>query len=285
MASSSSARKVARVAARSGGGPTPAKQSNWLFPLAIVLIVGLGIGIVAVARNTYGGFGDDGSKPRAQLGQDDAVFDHWHAAFAVNVCGKELPFVPQKEPDPLGIHTHSDGLIHIHPFSTRSAGKNATLKRFFDQAGMQVTDKGFKDPSSDKVYEEGKTTCGGKPGEVIVAHWKDATTAASQKPDKIFRKDFGSIRFTEDLGAYTLAFEVKGDTDIPAPSSAADIVENGTKDGGNTPSNAPSPDDPAASTVPTESVPSESSVPSETTEPTATTAGQGSATTVAGSGG
>jgi hypothetical protein len=278
MASSSSAKKVARVAARSGGGPTPAKQSNWLFPVAIVAIVLLGVGIVAFARNTYGGTSGDNSHPQAQLGQDDSTFDHWHAAFAVNVCGKELPPVPQKEPDPLGIHTHADGLIHIHPFSTRSAGKNATMKRFFDQTGMTVTNEGFKYPDSKQVYEEGKTTCGGKPAQLVLAHWKDATTAASQPPDKIFTKDFGSVRFTEDHGAYTLAFEVKGQKNIPAPSSAAQIDQLGSVDGGSTQNNAPSPTDPAATSAPVASQPT-ASLPTATTSKSTATTSKSTATT------
>ena len=41
--------------------------------------------------------------------------DHWHAAFGVNVCGEWLPNAPEFE-DAEGIHTHGDGLMHIHPF-------------------------------------------------------------------------------------------------------------------------------------------------------------------------
>ena len=66
--------------------------------------------------------------------------DHWHAAFAVDICGKEQPPVQDGPVDKLGIHTHGDGVIHIHPFVTRAAGKGANLGRFFTQVGMKVTD-------------------------------------------------------------------------------------------------------------------------------------------------
>ena len=88
MASSSSAKKVARVAARSGGGPKANKQAVWLFPAAIAAIVVLGVGIVVFARSKNAGIGDNDQKPRARL-SDTSAYDHWHASFATNVCGKE----------------------------------------------------------------------------------------------------------------------------------------------------------------------------------------------------
>ncbi len=100
----------------------------------------------------------------------------------------------------------------------------------------------------------------------MVAHWKDATTAASNKPDKIFRSDFASIRFTENYGAYTLALIPKGTTAIAAPSSSAEIETLGAADGGTPGDTSPTPE----GTTPTES--------SDTTtapEVTSTTAANG----------
>ncbi len=232
MASSSSAKKVARVAAKSGSGPKTKKQANWLFPAAIVAIVAIGAGIVFYASDKYGGSQANTERPRAQLSASEP-FDHWHAAFAINVCGEELaPQNDATELDPLGIHTHGDGLVHIHPFATRSAGKGATMQRFFDQVGLTVTDDGFKIGEGDDaiVRKAGTTKCGGKDTELTLVHWKDAEQAATGQPDEVYTKDFGSIRYTEDLGAYTLALEPKG-TVVPPPSSAAQIVELGSRDG------------------------------------------------------
>lgn len=245
MASSSSAKKVARVAAKSGSGK-PAGAStgsnrNWLFGLGIVAIFALGIGVVAMARGENEGYGDNSKAPKANL-QNGDPFDHWHAAFAVEVCGKLLDPVPQAEPDVQGIHTHGDGLIHIHPFTRSAAGNRATLSKFFDQTGLKVTNTGFEVPEGMAMADGattvkvGETTCGGKEGELVLAHWKDAATAAGTKPDQIIRKDFGKVKFTEDLGAYTLAFIAKGDTDqINPPTSAADIASLGAADGGAAP--------------------------------------------------
>jgi hypothetical protein len=249
MASSSSAKKVARVAAKSGsnkpaGGSTGTGR-NWLFALGIVAIIALGIGVVAMARNENGGLGDNSTPPKANL-QNGDPFDHWHAAFAIEVCGKQLDPLQDGPQDVQGIHTHGDGLVHIHPFTRTAAGKRATLQRFFDQVSLKVTDTGFQMPKDmtmeggGTTVKEGETTCGGKAGELVLAHWKDAASAAGTKPDKIFRSGFGGIRFTEDLGAYTLAFVPKGSTDIDPPTSAADIESLGAADQGGAPTDSSS---------------------------------------------
>ena len=54
--------------------------------------------------------------------------------------------MPDGPDDPLGIHTHEDGLIHIHPFLAGAAGKAATLGKFFDQVGVKVTDSAITLP-------------------------------------------------------------------------------------------------------------------------------------------
>ena len=53
--------------------------------------------------------------------------DHWHAAYGVYLCDDFAPPITD-ERDPKGIHTHGDGIIHIHPFVRSSPGKNATLE-------------------------------------------------------------------------------------------------------------------------------------------------------------
>ncbi len=244
MPSSSSAKKVARVAARSapttGGSSGPVKQRNWLFPLAIVAIIAIGIGAVVLARGANKDATSNSIKPRAQVEQGKP-FDHWHAAFAINVCGTELPATPEPPTDTLGIHTHGDGLIHIHPFTVNAGGKQAKMGKFWDLIGLKVTDNGFQLPPTAKpidggrTVQEGKTTCDGKPGELVMAYWKDGTTATSSKPDKIYTSNFPSVRFTKDLSAYTLAYVAKGDRNIPAPSSAAEIKTLGACDGANPP--------------------------------------------------
>jgi peptidylprolyl isomerase len=69
-----------------------------------------------------------------------ANVDHWHGAYGVFDCDKYLPPIDGSElPDPDGIHTHADGLIHIHPFTERGAGDNARLTRFAGVVGLTLT--------------------------------------------------------------------------------------------------------------------------------------------------
>ena len=248
MASSSSAKKVARVAAKSGtgrpaGAAATGNQRNWLFAASIVAIVALGVGIVLFARDKNEGLGENTTPPKANL-QDGEPFDHWHAAFAISVCGKELPPIQDGATDPLGIHTHGDGLIHIHPFTRSSGGNRATLGKYLDQVDFIVTNTGFQLPNGlttedgGTTVKEGETTCGGEPGELVLAKWKDGATAADSEPDQIIREGFDSVRFTEDRSAMTLAFVPKGSTDISAPSTAPEIDALGAADGGASPNSS-----------------------------------------------
>lgn len=241
MPSSDSARKVARAASQGGGGSKAAKQRAWLFPLIVVVLLAGGIGLVAFARGENESSGANDTPPRARL-NETSPFDHWHAAFAINVCGDELPVLYDAGPDLLGIHTHEDGLIHIHPFSTRAAGNQATLGKFFDQVGLKVSDDAVELPSGlaeETVYRSGETTCGGEEAEWVMAHWKDASVASSTSPDQIIRSDFAAVKLSEDLGAYTLAFVPVGETDIAAPEVSSQTAELGAIDGGTTPLDAP----------------------------------------------
>lgn len=226
MGKASSAKKVAR-AVKSGGNKT-SKSKQLGFPLAIIAVVVLGLGLVTYARSSSQTGSDAANPPR--------VGDHWHAAYGVYLCDHFAINVSDRSPDALGIHSHDDGLVHIHPFSTGAAGKQAKFARFFDQTGLQVNNSEIKLPAASpfggRTYKEGETKCDGKPAEITVTHWKSALDAAQgKKPDQVMTKDFANIRFTEDLGAYTIAFAAKG-TKIPYPPRALDVANPSDVQGG-----------------------------------------------------
>ena len=75
MAKPTSAKKVARVAARSGGKTATAKQRGWLFPAAIVAIVVLGVGVLVYARKNNLASTSNKTPPRAAL-SDGKPSDH-----------------------------------------------------------------------------------------------------------------------------------------------------------------------------------------------------------------
>jgi hypothetical protein len=172
--------------------------------------------------------------------------------------------------DVSGIHTHGDGLIHIHPFTRSAAGERATMAKFFDQVDLKVTDDGFQLPDGLTVegggstVKTGETTCGGDEGELVLAFWEDARAAGSTEPDDIIRGGFESVRFEQDLSAYTLAFVPTGSTDIAAPSASAEIESLGAADAGGLPPGA----DPGPANVPQVEVPAEGEAPVEDTTET-----------------
>lgn len=220
MGKASSAKKVARAAR--AGGKTTGQRRNLGFPAAIVAIVVLGVGLIAFARSEQPG---DGSP---------ALGEHWHAAYGIYVCDRWVANLSDRGQDTLGIHTHTDGLVHIHPFLAGAAGSSATLGKFFDQVGMKVTDSSITLPPGDqfgeRTYKNGETKCGDEEGRVIMAYWEDAQDATGD-PDDVRTSNISGEHFKKDLGAVTIAFLPKGEDTIPAPPSAPGILQAATADG------------------------------------------------------
>jgi len=216
MGKASSSKKVAR-AARAGGrrGSGAPRQRDLLFPSVIGVIVIIGIALVTFSAH---------SRKSASEIPPIVNQDHWHAAYGIYICGKFQPNIPQFE-SAIGIHTHGDGVIHIHPFSSGGSGKNATLGHFLDQTDVKLTNDSLK--VGGKTYKVGKDKCDGKAAELVVAQWKDVQNTKS-KP-ALFRQDFNGIRFLATGEGYTIAFVKKG-TDIPKPPSAADLAALGATD-------------------------------------------------------
>jgi len=221
MGKASSKKRVQRA----GGAKKIAmrgKRRPYGFYALIAVLVVAGIGGIALARsgNSSGG---DGERPGVQ--------DHWHTAYAVDVCGTLLPNMAQPS-QLIGLHTHNDGLIHVEPYVTGSVldrGSNATLARFAEG------EPGFKLSSSEVQVPGGQlkkngNDCEGKPGRLTIRQWPNATADAFK--DYTNPKD---VKIT-DGGAVTIAFVPAG-TDIPKPSTIGNLSNpNAGEAGGTTPS-------------------------------------------------
>lgn len=210
MGKASSSKKVAR-AARAGSGRRVNKQRNLAFPAAIVVVVVLGLLLVVFARN---------DNTTTSTVKPVANVDHWHTAYGVYNCTSFLAAIPQYE-DSGGIHTHGDGVIHVHPFNSGSAGSNANLGKFITGSGVKVTASEIRMPNGGRDLKVSDAKCGGKPATVQVAVWENADTSKTTKP-KIYTSDFNTIRFDRDRMAMTIAFAPKGAT-IPPPPSVAEL--------------------------------------------------------------
>ncbi len=125
---------------------------------------------------------------------------HWHAAYVVRICDDVLaPF--DSDADPLGIHSHGDGLIHIHPFFEESGFERATLDLFADAMGFSL-DTGELTLPGGGTWRDGDL-CNGVPGRVYVDRWVDP--APQGAVERIFA-DPGGIGFAADGELYQIAF-------------------------------------------------------------------------------
>lgn len=221
MGKASSTKKVAR-AARAGGGSTRAGRSarSYFWPGFISVVVVLGTLGVVVSRSEKRSAAAPMSAPSRDSSPPRASVDHWHAAYGVDICGKFLSPVSDQT-DPIGIHTHGDGVIHVHPFRLKGransfSGKNANLRAFLRSVGGQISDKEIQVPGH-KAKRNGMK-CNGKPGQVQVVTWNkgdpvDQGTTVTGNP--------GDLRLLDHM-LVTVAFVPKG-TKIAQPTSAPQL--------------------------------------------------------------
>jgi hypothetical protein len=193
----------------------------------LALVIVLGSGLVVYARN---------DRNSEDLGGVPQLGDHIHQAIAFVACGEFLPDLPEFE-SPIGIHTHGDGVIHIHPFSQLGVGANATVERFFkdarDDGDLDVTLTNSKFSYQGETYEEGKTECEGvEDPELRVGYWENVQDEASEP--EVTTGDFTDRRLTTD-GAGLTIFYGDPDADIPKPPNAEQLHDLGAADGGQVP--------------------------------------------------
>lgn len=222
MGKASSAKKVAR-AARAGASTGPNERKQLGFPALVTTIVILGLGLVVFARASR----DAQASPTLQ--------DHWHNAYGVYDCRTDGFLAPfQSEFDPEGIHSHQDGVIHIHPFTASVTGKQATLEVFMDAMGAVITDDTLTLPGGETLTEG--VDCGGQPAVLQIARWTNLADLSA--PTEVVTEDLAGLRFLADAQALTIALAPEG-ADIPPPESldSLDAVRGQSRDEGVDPPN------------------------------------------------
>ena len=129
--------------------------------LAVVVVLGT-IGVVFSRQQRQDELARTGGEPPVAPAEGKPG-DHWHASLAFDVCGTMLPNITD-EKDTQGIHTHGDGVVHVHPFVRAASGTNATLGKFADVVGLKLSEDSFQLPGDEKHKTGDK--CGKKRGEV-----------------------------------------------------------------------------------------------------------------------
>jgi len=170
------------------------------FPMAVALVVVLGSLLVVWARTDR----EATSAPR--------VGDHWHSAYDIYVCdGYRSKIV--LETDPNGIHSHGDGLLHIHPFNKLASGRDAVLGEFFSAFGGRIDDASVVLDTGEELLEG--ADCGGQPMVLKVARF-DADDL--ERDPEVVTEDLAGVRFLKNREAFTIAM-VPADVVPPPPRS------------------------------------------------------------------
>ncbi|MGI9646200.1 MAG: hypothetical protein ACR2O6_12920 [Ilumatobacteraceae bacterium] len=239
-----------------------------MFPFAVALIIVLGFGLVVYARE---------SRPAADASAP-TIDDHWHHSYGFYLCDTwfELDGDAEEQDSTgflndefrrTGVHSHGDGLIHWHAFTSAATGRNATLGVFLDVYGVELTNTkltfpesqraGLPDGHDDGVYEEGETVCvidgEEKDGSLKVVVWDNFSDTDG---GTTFIADFNNIRLDQDGMAIAIAF-VPDNTDVSLPPSAPELPTLAQSDSGQL-----TPDDLFGGTdsVPADSVPEDTAV-------------------------
>ena len=293
MGKASSAKKVARLAQK-GKGRKVRFQGGTLFPALIVGIAVVGAALIVYSR---------ASIPNQNI--PPTVEDHWHASYGFYACDEWLPDLQgnKEEQDSAGqlisdgfrrtgIHSHNDGVIHWHPYSSSATGRNAKLGVFLDVYGIKLSDDKIEFPADQggAVYEEGVTKCTDADGKSVDGEIVVYAFDAFDTPDKYttYITNFDDVRLMQDGMAFSVVFAPAG-SKPELPPSAASLPELGAVDGGTT--GQPTTTVAGDSTVPGEStttvagattVPGATTMPSSSTTTAATTVAPAGPTTTAG---
>ena len=229
--SSSSTKKAARLAQK-GKGKKVRFQGGTLFPLIVAIVMVLGLGTIVYARQSVPA--DDSSPPTTN--------DHWHAAYGFYLCDtwQQLAGNLEEANTPgsqrfarTGVHSHDDGVIHWHPFTSSAVGKRAKLGVFLDVYDVELDNDSLKFPDDQlggKEYIEGETKCGTEDAELQVVVWDSFTDTDD---GTTYIANFDNIPIKNDGMVFAIAF-VPRDTDVPMPPWAAELVALGAADQGQT---------------------------------------------------
>jgi plastocyanin len=128
----------------------------WAPVVGIILVVFGILGFMFYAREATGA-------PR--------IDDHWHITYEIIICGERQPDVPRWEG---GVHTHGDGVIHLHPQTTSEEGAGARLVKWFEYGGdalgtgAKLTKTELQIPGQREVWKNGDECPDGTEGVLQV---------------------------------------------------------------------------------------------------------------------
>lgn len=240
----SSTKKAAKLAEK-GSGQRVRFQGGVVFPLAVAITIVLGLALVVYARETVPAA--DSSPP--------TINDHWHVAYGFYLCDGWVQLNGDLEERDsqgqftnvdfvrTGVHSHNDGVIHWHPYTSRATGRNAQFGVFLETYDVELADDAIRFPSLSafgpndgfldqapsqllEEYVEGETQCDGEDAEVTTKAWGSFTDTDGGTR---YISNMGNIRLQNDGMVFAVYF-TPDDVDQPMPPWAPDLPALGALD-------------------------------------------------------
>jgi len=159
----------------------------WAPVVVVVVVVTAVIGLFFVVRETA-------AQPR--------IGDHIHAAMDIYVCGQHEPKLPYFE---AGIHSHGDGLYHMHPQVTSEEGIGAAVGKFFEYAHWELNGSTLTLPG-DRTFKTGDPCPDGQPGVLRMMkyrlQWRSDSGSHEDLSAQCSRFADGDMEQVEDFPRY-----------------------------------------------------------------------------------
>jgi hypothetical protein len=120
----------------------------------------------------------------------------------IYVCGQEQPDLPVFE---AGVHTHGDGLIHIHPQSSSEEGVGAAVGKFFQYGGWELSSSTLILPA-DRTFKNGDPCPDGQAGALRMLKyrlsWRSDSGSYTEFADQCSRLPEGDMEQVKDFPGY-----------------------------------------------------------------------------------
>jgi len=153
---------------------------------------------------------------------------HLHQAYGVYVCDRYLAPLADQLGDRYGIHTHEDGLIHVHPTVAEATGDGAVLARFAEEVGLGLEDGSLTLPDGTQLQDG--DDCGGTAGTVRVLTWD----SPDDPTPEVHEEDLGEVPLRTDGAVLAVVFAPE-DAEIPQPPWAVNLVDPNAAEEGRPP--------------------------------------------------
>jgi uncharacterized cupredoxin-like copper-binding protein len=154
--------RSARAARPTAAGARKGPQGLWARLTSVYLPPWVPVaGIIVVVFGILGGL----FLVRSATGAPRIGEDHWHAPYTFWVCGEKQAPAPTWSG---GVHTHGDGIVHIHPSVQGEEGAGARLSKWFEYGGGVLDGDEVRLPGSSTTYKDGDECSNGTVGEVQV---------------------------------------------------------------------------------------------------------------------